>query len=266
MKNLLINYLSGDKIFEKVDLDIYFKHLRKLKNVDKIVLVDKVSDYNIKTLEQIYDKIIPTNYAFYYIFYAFFEVLMNYGQDYDYALYSDTRDVIFQKNPFDYMQSKPDKSIFLACEGMEVWESEGNRIWHDTLVETQKFRIEDSDKAFVVNGGTMGGRVKDMIYAYMLAISNTNRNHDQVIPDQAIFTHMYLFLKHFKFADICHPYTSDYCATGEGIKRGHVNITFKNNQACNEAGEPYYIFHQWDRTEFADQIRDQHNNTLSFVL
>jgi hypothetical protein len=164
------------------------------------------------------------------------------------------------------MLSKPEKSIFLACEGMEVWESEGNRIWHDTLAETQKFGIEDSNKALVVNGGTIGGKVTDLVYAYILAMTNTNRAHTNIIPDQAIFTHMYLFLKDFKFVDVCHPYTSPYCATGEGIKRGHVNITFKNNQACNEAGEPYYIFHQWDRTEFADEIRNNHQNTLSFVL
>lgn len=266
MKCVLINYLSGDQIFEKVDLDIYFKHLKKLKNVDKFVVVDRVSDYNIKNLSAIYDKVIPTNYPFYYIFYAFFEVLINHAQDYDYAMYSDTRDVIFQKNPFDYMLSKPDKSIFLACEGMEVWESEGNRIWHDTLVQTQKFPVENSDKALVVNGGTVGGRVKDLIYAYMLAVTNSNRNHENIIPDQAILTHIYLFLKNCKFADICHPYTSTYCATGEAIKRDHVNITFKNNQACNENGEPYYIFHQWDRTEYADQIRDHHLNSMSFVL
>jgi hypothetical protein len=31
-------------------------------------------------------------------------------------------------------------------------------------------------------------------------------------------------------------------------------------------GEPYYLFHQWDRTEFANQIRSKEKNTLNFSL
>ena len=56
MKNLLINYLSGDKIFESLDLEIYFNSLKKINNADKLVVVNNVSDKNIKLLENKYDK------------------------------------------------------------------------------------------------------------------------------------------------------------------------------------------------------------------
>ena len=44
MKNLLINYLSGDKIFETTDLEIYFDSLKKINNADKLVVANNISD------------------------------------------------------------------------------------------------------------------------------------------------------------------------------------------------------------------------------
>ena len=57
MKNLLINYLSGGKIFESTDLEIYFDSLKKINNADKLVVANNISDKNIKLLEKKYDKI-----------------------------------------------------------------------------------------------------------------------------------------------------------------------------------------------------------------
>ena len=65
---------------------------------------------------------------------------------------------------------------------------------------------------------------------------------------------------------VCHPLEDNFCATGEGIKWGNVSVNFNGKEVCDENNEPYFIYHQWDRTVMADTIRQNHKNTLSFVL
>ena len=46
-----------------------------------------------------------------------------------------------------------------------------------------------------------------------------------------------------------------------------INHVFnENNLACNKDGEPYYIFHQWDRTEAAQKILEKQYSGLKFSL
>ena len=119
----------------------------------------------------------------------------------------------------------------------------------------------------MVNGGTFGGKPKDVLYHLLLAVSNANRKSHGVIPDQAIYSDMSQFMGDFNFVEYCHPYSSTFCATGEAIKRDNVKVYFINGQVCNENNEPYVLFHQWDRTEFADQIRNKYKNgSLRFTL
>ncbi len=258
MKNLLINYISGDKFIENFDLEIYFKSLKKIKNADKFVLVNNISDDNIKKLELIYDKVIFGEAPFYYVYHLFYDILKQYGHDYEYTMYIDTRDVIIQKNPFDYMTDNPDVDLFLVCEGMNIEDNDINMYWHQLLKSTQIFHHNNSEKLPVVNGGTLGGKVKDVLYHLLLAITNANRRSDGVIPDQAIYSDMNYFMSGLKHVKYCHPYSSALCATGEAIKRNNIDIQFINGEACNMNNEPYYLFHQWDRTEFADEIRNKH--------
>ena len=261
MKNLLINYLSGDKIFESLDLEIYFNSLKKINNADKLVVVNNVSDKNIKLLENKYDKIVFKEAPFYYIYYKVFDVLAEYAQDYEYALYIDTRDVVIQKNPFDYFDSKPEKDLFLVCEGMKSVENECNLYWHQLLSSTQIFPNQDGENNLIINGGTIGGRVSDYMNMLLLAMTNSNRKSSGVITDQSIYTSLYPYLQKMKNVEICHPYTDTFCCTGEAIKRNNVDIKFIDGQACNMQGEPYFLFHQWDRTEYADEIRNKHKTS-----
>ena len=266
MKNLLINYLSGDKIFESLDLEIYFESFKKLNNVDKFIIVNNISPENLKFLEKKYDKIIYNNTPFYYIYYAFYDLLVEYGQDYEYAMYMDTRDVIIQKNPFDYMHMNQDKDLFLVCEGMTVQENEFNHNWHKILSSTQLFPNVDGVNNLITNGGTVGGRVKDFMYLLLLAITNSNRKSNGMITDQCIYTSLYPYLKNLKRVQYCHPYSNLFCATGEAIKWGNIDVRFDGKQVLNLENQPYYLFHQWDRTEYAKAIRDKFKNTLSFTI
>lgn len=266
MKNLLINYLSGDRIFESMDLEIYFKSLKKINNADKLVVVNNISDSNIKILEKIYDIIVFKEAPFYYIYYKVFDVLAEYAQDYDYALYVDSRDVIIQKNPFDYFASKPENDLFLVSEGMKVMENKCNLSWHNLLSSTQIFPNQSGEHNLIINGGTIGGKVPDYMNMLLLAMTNSNRKSSGVITDQSIYTSLYPYLQRMKNVEICHPYSDLYCATGEAIKWGNIKVNFDGKQVLNQDNQPYYIFHQWDRTEYAETIRNNFKNTLSFVI
>jgi len=266
MKNLLINYLSGDKIFETTDLEIYFESLKKINNADKLVVANNISDKNIKILEKKYDKIIFKEAEFYYSYYMYFDVLAEHAQDYEYALYIDTRDVIIQKNPFDYFASKPEKDLFLVCEGMKSVENACNLHWHKLLSSTQIFPNRDGENNLVINGGTIGGRVPDYMNMLLLAMTNSNRKSGGVITDQSIYTSLYPYMKKMKNVELCHPYTDTFCCTGEAIKSDMIDIFYDGQYACNEKGEPYYLFHQWDRTELAGQIRKKHESKLTFSI
>ena len=266
MKNLLINYLSGDKIFESIDLEIYFDSLKKIDNADKLVVVNNVSDKNIKLLEKKYDKIVFKEAPFYYIYYKVFEVLAEHAQDYEYALYIDTRDVIIQKNPFDYFASKPEKDLFLVCEGMKSIENECNLYWHKLLSSTQIFPNQEGENNLVINGGTIGGRVPDYMNMLLLAMTNSNRKSNGVITDQSIYTSLYPYLKKMKNVELCHPYKDTFACTGEAIKRDNIEVYFDGTYVTNKDGDPYCIFHQWDRTIYAETLRNKQANTLSFSI
>jgi len=267
MKNLIINNIWGDKIFESLDLEIYFESLKKVKNADKLVLTNNISKQNLEKLNSIYDNVVYGEISYYHTFHLVYDIVKKYALDYDYVLYSDTRDVIFQKDPFEYMISKPNIDLFLACEGMKIEENDINMYWHQNLRSTKAFQTNNSEKLPVVNGGTFGGKSKDVFYHLLLAVSNSNRKSNGVIPDQAIYSDMAYFMGDLKFVEYCHPYTSTFCATGEAIKRDNVNVNFVNGQVCNENNEPYVLFHQWDRTEYAEQIRNNFKNgNLRFTI
>lgn len=257
MKNLLLNFFSGDDIFKSIDLKIYQKSLEKIKNIDKVAFVKDVSKENLKYIENNYQYVVPTNIHFYYIFFEFYFFLRDLDVDYNYIMYMDTRDVIIQKDPFEYMQSRPDKRMFFACEGMKVIENDVNYTWNHHLRSTEALPHTFYEKLDVVNGGTIGGKKEDLLYVYLLALTNTNRKCDGPITDQAIYSLMSVLMENFKHVEFCHPLKDNYCVTGEAVKRNNIKMQMIDGQACNMQGEPYHLFHQWDRTEFADEIRER---------
>ena len=256
MKNLLLNYFYGDDIFKSLDLKIYQKSLEKITNVDKVAFVNNISEKNREYINANYDYVVDTKIDFYYIYFEFFFFIRDNVDDYEYILYLDTRDVIIQKDPFEYMKSMPNKKLFFACEGMKVIENDVNFYWNQNLRNTEILPHSFYEELDVVNGGTIGGKKEDLLYAYLLAMTNSNRKAEGVIPDQAIYSYMSFLMKGFDQVEFCHPKTDNYCVTGEGIKRNNVKIQMIDGLACNLDGEPYHLFHQWDRTEYADTIRE----------
>jgi hypothetical protein len=269
MNNLMLNFLQGDRILDSMDADIYLQSLAKQKNFKKLICVHDVSHNNIEKLKKYYDYIVHVEEnmnPFNLTYLAYYNWLCENGHEFDYVMQWDMRDVIIQKNPFEFMEAHSDKELFLVCEGMKIKENDCNMMWHEWTLKTLVFNKDTYDDSYVINGGTYGGKVNSFMNYCTLMLTAINRRYTYVIPDQAMLGFLYRHFKQNPNIMLCNPETDTFCATGEAIKRNNVKINFDGSKALNADNEPYFLFHQWDRTEFAEKIRDKFINTLHFSL
>jgi hypothetical protein len=269
MNNLLLNFLQGNKILETLDAEIYLNSLSKLTTFKKIVFVYNVMPEQIERLKKYYDYIVeaktglvPINFCYL----AYYDWLCENGKDFDYVMHCDMRDVILQKDPFEFMASHPDKELFLVCEGMQIRENDCNQMWHDWVLNTVVYNKEKYDDSYVLNGGTYGGKTNAFLNYCTLILTAMNRRYNYIIPDQAMLGYLYRQLKQNPNVMLTHPMTDNFCATGEAIKRDNVTVTFDGKNVCTANKESFYLFHQWDRTIYAETLRNKQVNTLSFSI
>jgi hypothetical protein len=268
VKNVIVNWSYGDKCIESLDGEIFLKSLKKLpSSIDKVCFVHDVSSHNIDYLKKYFDIIVKSDENNPYTSHLdLYRWLIKRQDEYKYVLQTDLRDVIFQKNPFDFMEKNNNFDMFYTLEGMNISENDCNKFWHDSLRPILRSHNGDYQNNMIVNGGIIGGRIKDYCNHLLNIFTNTNRVNKFLIVDQQFLGYMYQFMKLNPKIRFCHPYEDNFCATGEAIKRGNVKVIYKDNLVCDQNGEPYYIFHQWDRTNVCEKIRNQQKNTLTFSI
>jgi hypothetical protein len=269
MNNLLLNFLQGDRIIESIDADIYLFSLSKFKTFKKIIFYNDLSNENIEKLKKYYDFVVPveeTLHPFNFCYLAYYNWLCENGSEFDYVMHCDMRDVVIQRDPFEFMENHPNKELFLICEGMRIKENDCNQMWHDWVLKTIIYNKEVYNDSFVINGGTYGGKTNAFLSYCTLILTAMNRKSNYIIPDQAMLGYLYRQLSQNPNVMLTHPASDVFCATGEAIKRDNVDVYFDGTNVCNESGEKFHLFHQWDRTVIADLLRDKFKNTLSFSL
>lgn len=269
MKNILLNFLQGNRILDSIDTDIYLNSLNKFKTFEKAIFVNDVSDTNIEKLKKYYtyvikveESLIPINFCYL----SYYNWLCKNIDKYCYVLHTDMRDVILQNNPFDFMLNNSDKNMFLVCEGMKISENDCNKMWHDSVRKTLAFKSDSYDDSLILNGGVYGGKIDAFLNHCTLILMAMNRRYNYYLPDQAMLGYLSEHLKKNPFYLLCHPYENTFCATGEAIKYKNIDVKFIDNLVCDLHDNPYFIYHQWDRTEHAEKIRNKFKNTLSFSL
>ena len=267
MKNLLVNFSVGDKCIESLEGEVFLNSLSKFKSFEKAVFVNNVSPESIKKLERYFDIIIPNNENLYTSYLALYNRLSEHVNEYKYVMHSDLRDVVIQKDPFEFFESHPDINMFYSLEGMKIKESECNVWWEQSLRTMLRSHNKSYDNEYVINGGIFGGKIEHMINHCLMMFSNTNRSAPFLVMDQQFLGYLSQFLRINSSNMLCHPYNDTFACTGEAIKHNNIDIFFdENNLACNSNGEPYCIFHQWDRTALAQRILDSESKTLKFFL
>ena len=269
MRNAIITYAEGNDFVQTLDSEIFLHNLKKHKNFEKIVFTKGLSQANLSMLSRYFDKVIVcTNNIFVSArdrFMAYYNWMLENYENYDYVMHLDFRDIVIQKDPFEFMKSNPEKEIFVVSEGMKIkdnfWNNNDMTYYHTHL----QFHKDNFSDYYVLNGGTIGGKIFPLSQLFLLLWTNSNRL-SRSNTDQATLNYLYPYFKSNPKIMVCHPYEDTFCATGEGIKYGDVIVSYDGGEVCNQNGEKYFIFHQWDRTEIADSIRKKQANTLSFVV
>ena len=266
MKNLLVNFSVGDKCIDSLEGDIFLNSLAKFNTFEKAVFVSDVSPANIKKLKKYFDIIIPNNENLYTSYLALYNWLSEHVDEYKYVMHSDLRDVVIQKDPFEFFESQPNVNMFYSLEGMKIQENDCNLWWEQNLRTILRSHNTTYQNEYVINGGIFGGKIEHMINHCLMMFSNTNRKSQFLVMDQQFLGYLSQFLKKNSKNMLCHPYNDTFACTGEAIKRDNVEVYFDGQYVTNKDGVPYCIFHQWDRTELADKIREKETNTLRFSL
>lgn len=175
--------------------------------------------------------------------------------DYDYVLHVDCRDVVFQSDPFWWVNERNTfimPKVVLVDEGMPP-SANG---FH--LIEQFEFQKgvpkRDPRQHPILNGGTILGTTNEM-KSLFLAIWSSHIRLSPRVTDQAALNYLYHFLKEDPAYCISNPTEESFCLTGEGLKDNFVHADFRDGIFYHKkTGEPYSIVHQWDRSRYAKQI------------
>ena len=261
-KNLLINYSFGDKCLDSRDGDLFLESISKFKSFEKAIFVKSVSPYNIDKLKKYFDYIIETEENLYTGYMAFYDWLSDKQDQFEYVMNTDLRDVIFQRDPFEFMMSRPQYNLFLVAEGMKIIENDCNSMWENSYRPLLRSHNESYLDNLVLSGGIFSGKIEHFVNHCLMLFSNTNRVAKYIVQDQQVMGYLSQYYAMNPKVLITNPNVDNFCATGEAIKRNNVHVKYNDKKVLSSKDEEYYVFHQWDRTPVADKIRKEENSDL----
>lgn len=163
---------------------------------------------------------------------------------------TDSRDVVFQRAPWGFLSD----AVRLSSEGFAHGSSAFNMSDQMRLQLSQDEALENFASWDVVNGGVcMGGRNQVADFCYLMYTNCLGRPS---CTDQAVINLVARGLRGSGRVVVSDPSKDCFCLTGEGVKEKLLPFepTFVGGKACDRGGEPYCIFHQWDRTIFRNEI------------
>lgn len=187
-------------------------------------------------------------------------VLRELEEDYRYIISTDVKDVIFQRNPSEWLENNLfDQKIVAASESIrydqEVW---GNfnlfRSFGPRIYQTFRDRV-------ISNAGVMAGDFHTMLDLYMHISLLCDAAPSHYIeggggPDQAAYN-VLINSRPWKdsvcFASSESAWAAQLGTTGPQIQDRYGQFvteplpTLKDGVVCTSTGEPFYIVHQYDR-------------------
>ena len=269
--HLAITYAAGETFFDKPDFWIYLESLCQFDDLTKVVITHDMSDevcQRIRDMHVNVHRVTPKLMKFISRdrHLATWDFLLEHGHKYKYVMITDSRDVYFQSDPFQWIdqwksrfgdicgnQEFLDHFIVLTSEGFNISASGFNCIeqfeFQRDIPETFH---QENRKREVVNGGVILGIPRAVQHhLYLMWISTLKSSG--TITDQAALNWMYHHLQEDESYSLSSPQRDWLCVTGEGVKEGHVQMPiFKDGKWCNsylKEQPPYCIVHQWDRVE-----------------
>lgn len=204
-------------------------------------------------------------------------------EEYDFVVTTDVRDVVFQKNPIDFLRGDTFTGFVAAGEGLayedEPW---GN---NNYLQAFGPFFHNLIKKNEIYNVGVMAGR-HDIVRDMLLMILQLSVNRPIPIVDQAVYNFILntgIFKNLTEFFGNGSGWTCNLGTTLPAIQSGAGDIGQRNDPTAlimyqtkyladqpviNEDGivynaydMPFYIVHQYDRVAgLADKIRAKYDD------
>lgn len=186
-------------------------------------------------------------------------VYYQYLQDnvYDRIIFTDSKDVYFQENPFDYINdiTNLDNYVLLCGEGANhescLWNFHDQKKIQASM--KKKHRREYLTNP-IINSGFILGTYELMKHLSLVMWTNTLRQSHEY-TDQAVLNYLYNFLKLDDRYILYTPQKYALAATGAGICQKWFNGNLVDGKLYHkDLNIPYAAFHQWERTGYVEKI------------
>lgn len=276
MNNLLLSWASGQAFCHLPEFRVYLESIKTsgmTKNTDIVFFTHDMDEQSKRLIVQEYGYRLleVSDPSLRYVnrdrFRHYWNFLVDCEDNYQYVLHTDSKDVYFQSNPFDYL-SYFESKVLLVPEGMNHEDSRWNLMdQYKSQNALYSYKINPREWP-VINSGTIGGSYQEMKNLFFLLWTNSLHVLDATQPkdfvrpcctDQAVMNylyHGYLYKdKTYKLLSL----QNTFCAVGEAVDRDFVKPepTFDGSCLLHANGEKFKIFHQWERTKYRNQIFDK---------
>lgn len=178
---------------------------------------------------------------------------------YRYVVSTDVRDVIFQKNPFDYLERRVDAmyvtGIVASSEAIKIKDEEWNR--ENIRKNFGDYFYNEVCENEVCNVGVLAGRselIKELcFYLYQFSLNRADWVCDQAAYNMLLGTKLWgskAYVSRLKDAWAVNAHVTNKPDLVEKLKPYLLEGTptmSENGQIVNSEGNPFYIVHQYDR-------------------
>jgi hypothetical protein len=261
MRDLLIGSLTG---YSPEKIHNWVQSAKKHFTGEILVIGYNIPDNTLQYLKDNNVSVVLTQPLGLHIVVQRFLDIFNYltqNPDYRFIICTDIKDVIFQRNPSEFLEKKlTNKHLLVGSEGIkykdESWNVSNLATCYPYLTELQQDNI-------VYNAGTFAGKteyIKDFCFnIFHLSLTAV---HNDPQPDQAAFN---ILLNTQTLKDITYYSKLDepWCAQLGITLVPELQIKYqnkfidnlpeyKNNQVLTFSNELYYLVHQYDRIPSLD--------------
>jgi len=259
MRNLVATWASGEEFCRSPGFRAYVNSLSAVAEADKMVFTtDMPTEIRAKIHGrgvEVFDAD-PTDIHFLVRdrFYAFWKFLVERQKVYRYCVFTDCRDVVFQRDPFFFLRNDLPGYVILCGEGMRHSQSQWNSAdQSEAQRNVREFGKEFGDRP-VINAGVVLGTAPELTDLFLLLWTNTVRATGGG-TEQGVLNYLYNFLENDPRYILAEPQHRPICVTGEAIRQGCFEPAFRDGLFCHPSnGAPYYIVHQYDRTAHAESV------------
>jgi hypothetical protein len=180
-------------------------------------------------------------------------------KDYRYVVSTDVRDVVFQSNPFDYLEDKFNlmyaKGILASSEVIKIQDEEWNR--DNILKNFGEYFYNEVKENEVCNVGILAGRseaIKELcFYLYQFSLNRPDWVCDQAAYNVLLGTRLWSSHTHetkLKDAWAVNAHVTNKPDLVEKLKPYLLEEAPTMNEdglIVNSSGKPFVIVHQYDR-------------------